>query len=56
MMLLFSTAYSSIIFNNFSEAKDHLQKTKYPLVIKADGLCMGKGVAVCKIGGSRDKN
>lgn len=36
------------IFNNFSEAKDHLQKTKYPLVIKADGLCMGKGVAVCK--------
>jgi len=36
------------IFNNFSDAKDHLQKTKYPLVIKADGLCMGKGVSVCK--------
>lgn len=36
------------IFDNFSKAKNHLQKTKYPLVIKADGLCMGKGVAVCK--------
>ncbi len=36
------------IFHNFSAAKDYLQKTKYPLVIKADGLCMGKGVAVCK--------
>lgn len=36
------------IFDNFSDAKDHLQKTKYPLVIKADGLCMGKGVSVCK--------
>ena len=36
------------IFNNFADAKNHLQKSKYPLVIKADGLCMGKGVAVCK--------
>jgi phosphoribosylamine--glycine ligase len=36
------------IFDNFSEAKNYLQKSKYPLVIKADGLCMGKGVAVCK--------
>ncbi|MEK7597930.1 MAG: phosphoribosylamine--glycine ligase [Patescibacteria group bacterium] len=36
------------IFDNFSEAKNYLQKTKYPLVIKADGLCLGKGVSVCK--------
>ncbi len=35
-------------FNNFKEAENYLQKAKYPLVIKADGLCMGKGVAVCK--------
>lgn len=35
-------------FNNFTQAKEHLAKTKYPVVIKADGLCMGKGVAVCK--------
>ena len=35
-------------FNDFSQAKKHLDKAKYPLVIKADGLCMGKGVAVCK--------
>lgn len=35
-------------FNNFDRAKKHLDKAKYPLVIKADGLCMGKGVTVCK--------
>lgn len=35
-------------FNDFDQAKKHLDKAKYPLVIKADGLCMGKGVAVCK--------
>lgn len=35
-------------FKNFDKAKEHLQKAKYPLVIKADGLCAGKGVAICK--------
>ncbi len=35
-------------FNDSSHAKKHLDKAKYPLVIKADGLCLGKGVAVCK--------
>lgn len=35
-------------FNNFDEAKKYLQKAKYPLVIKADGLSLGKGVEVCK--------
>lgn len=36
------------VFDNFTDAKNYLQKSKYPLVIKADGLCMGKGVSVCK--------
>lgn len=35
-------------FHNFNKAKTYLQKAKYPLVIKADGLCSGKGVSVCK--------
>lgn len=35
-------------FTNFNEAEKHLEKAKYPLVIKADGLCAGKGVAICK--------
>lgn len=35
-------------FNDFNEAEKYLQKAKYSLVIKADGLCLGKGVAVCK--------
>ena len=35
-------------FINFDQAKKHLEHTKYPVVIKADGLCLGKGVAVCK--------
>jgi phosphoribosylamine--glycine ligase len=35
-------------FSDFDQAKKHLDKAKYSLVIKADGLCMGKGVAVCK--------
>ena len=35
-------------FDNFDDAKKYLQHVKYPQVIKADGLCLGKGVAVCK--------
>lgn len=35
-------------FNNFTEANNHVQHTKYPLVIKADGLSLGKGVSICK--------
>jgi len=35
-------------FNNFSEANKYLQHVKYPQVIKADGLSLGKGVAICK--------
>jgi len=35
------------IFNDFTKAKEHLEKKTYPIVVKADGLCTGKGVAVC---------
>ncbi len=35
-------------FKDFDEAEKYLQKAKYPLVIKADGLSLGKGVSVCK--------
>jgi phosphoribosylamine---glycine ligase len=30
------------------EAKEYLEKSEYPLVIKADGLAAGKGVLICK--------
>lgn len=35
-------------FNDFDDAKKYLQKAKYPLVMKADGLSLGKGVVICK--------
>ena len=35
------------IFTNFNCAKTYLKKADYPLVIKADGLCQGKGTKVC---------
>ncbi|MFA6017146.1 MAG: phosphoribosylamine--glycine ligase [Patescibacteria group bacterium] len=35
-------------FNKFDEAKKYLQHAKYPQVIKADGLSLGKGVSICK--------
>ncbi len=36
------------VFTVFSRAKKYLSGQKYPLVIKADGQCLGKGVAVCR--------
>ncbi len=37
------------IFYDFNYAVEYLKKNeKYPLVIKADGLCGGKGVRICK--------
>ncbi len=36
------------IFNDAQEAKVFLKKSKFPLVVKADGLAAGKGVVVCK--------
>ncbi len=36
------------IFNNKIEAKNFLNKSKYPIVIKADNLAAGKGVYICE--------
>ena len=36
------------IFENFKEANNYLEKTKFPLVVKADGLASGKGVYICE--------
>ncbi|MCB1196979.1 MAG: phosphoribosylamine--glycine ligase [Deltaproteobacteria bacterium] len=35
-------------FTNLSSINDYLKQASYPLVIKADGLAAGKGVAVCQ--------
>jgi phosphoribosylamine--glycine ligase len=35
------------IFNNSAEALLYLKHRKYPVVIKADGLALGKGVIIC---------
>ena len=36
------------IFNNTHDANNFVEKAKYPLVIKADGLASGKGVYICE--------
>lgn len=36
-------------FEDSSSARRHIQKHQAPLVIKADGLCAGKGVFVCDL-------
>ena len=36
------------IFQNINDATQFINKTKYPLVIKADGLASGKGVYICE--------
>ncbi|MCC6275564.1 MAG: phosphoribosylamine--glycine ligase, partial [Leptospiraceae bacterium] len=35
-------------FTEFEEAKKHVESGSTPVVVKADGLAAGKGVAVCK--------
>ncbi len=35
-------------FENFEDALDSLKVFSYPLVVKADGLCLGKGVIICQ--------
>ena len=35
------------IFKNLDDANQFIKKTKYPVVIKADGLASGKGVYIC---------
>ena len=34
-------------FTNYNAALEGLDEFTYPLVIKADGLCLGKGVVIC---------
>ena len=34
-------------YNNYDNAVKGLDEFSYPLVIKADGLCLGKGVVIC---------
>jgi phosphoribosylamine--glycine ligase len=36
------------VFQNINSATKFIKKTKYPLVIKADGLASGKGVYICE--------
>jgi len=36
------------IFENLKESIDYFEKTKFPLVVKADGLASGKGVYICE--------
>lgn len=35
------------LFDNSSEAQKYLETANYPLVVKADGLALGKGVIIC---------
>lgn len=37
-----------MVFDNSSDALKYLDTKKAPIVVKADGLCAGKGVVVCK--------
>ncbi len=34
-------------FNDYAKAIDYVKRAKYPLVVKADGLALGKGVVIC---------
>ncbi len=36
------------LFDDSGEAKKYLENRKYPLVVKADGLALGKGVIICQ--------
>lgn len=36
------------VFADYQRAAKYLATQKYPLVVKADGQCFGKGVSVCK--------
>ena len=36
------------IFEKKDDAINYLENSKYPIVIKADGLASGKGVYICK--------
>lgn len=36
------------VFNNFEKAKEYVAKQSLPIVIKASGLALGKGVIICQ--------
>lgn len=36
------------VFENPEEASAYLEKAKFPIVLKADGLALGKGVLICE--------
>lgn len=35
------------VFDDAAKAKEYIKTAKYPLVVKADGLALGKGVIIC---------
>ena len=37
-----------VCFDDYKSASKYLKTQKYPLVIKAEGQCLGKGVSVCQ--------
>lgn len=37
----------SVIFDDPAKAKEYLASASYPIVLKADGLALGKGVLIC---------
>ncbi len=41
-----TAAYAT--FHNYEEAKAYVEKCDIPVVLKADGLALGKGVLICK--------
>ena len=43
------------VFQNSSQSKKFLEKSNYPIVIKADGLAAGKGVYICEDKNSADQ-
>lgn len=45
----------SMIFDSAATALEFLSKTNYPVVIKADGLALGKGVLICADEGEAKK-
>lgn len=36
------------IFDNYNDAAQYISTAKFPLVVKADGLALGKGVYICQ--------
>ncbi|WP_300743387.1 phosphoribosylamine--glycine ligase [uncultured Brachyspira sp.] len=36
------------LFNDYNKASEYLNKCSYPIVIKASGLALGKGVLICQ--------